>query len=344
MAIFVQNENVKNNQSFGQVINKINKEYIEPELNRRKITDFASAGIELLPNGTNKVYLNNEVQLLLEFKKRKVKPSDTGKPISVDLHEIKDIKWHDKKLNKDSAKILVVHFNKDWWIWSADFKNKKELEEKFKIKRTFKVRGGGYLPLNIRKQKKGEFMEGWRAGLEKELPAMWKRHIAASQRYRGVMVYDGNYFDLFSHAQELYILGYYYSSIIICRSAAEQALISILLKSGKGFEIYRSNKKGIRKEIKGIKELVKSCRDNSLFRNKKYPINKISEKKLLEISFTAGDLVHPKHDLDKLESYKKQAVKCMDNLQYVIKNHLNFIKDTGVVSGYKFLGPVTRLK
>jgi hypothetical protein len=344
MAIFVQNENVKNDQSFGQVINKVNKEYIGPELKQRKLTGFASAGIEILPNGTHKVYLDNEVQLLLEFKKRKVNPSDTGKPISVDLHEIKDIKWLDKKLNKNSAKILVVHFNKDWWIWAADFKNRKELEEKFKVSRTFKLRGGGYLPLNIRKQEKDEFVKGWRAGLEKELPAMWKRHITVSQRYRGVMVYDGNYFDLFSHAQELYILGYYYSSIIVCRSAAEQALISILLKSGKSFEIYRSNKKGIRREIKGIKELIKSCRDDSLFPNKKYPINKTSEKKLLDISFIAGDLVHPKHDLDKLESYKKKALECMDNLQYVIKNHLNFIKDTGVVSGYRFSGLVTRLK
>lgn len=344
MAIFVQNENVKNNQNFGQVINKVNKEYIEPELKQRKLTSFASAGIELLPDGTKRVYLDDEVQLLLEFKKRKVNPSDNGKPISIDLREIKDIKWHDKQLSKDSAKILVVHFNKDWWIWSADFKNRKELEGEFKINSTFKVRGGGYLPLNIRKQERDEFMKGWRAGLEKELQAMWKRHITASQRYRGVMVYDGNYFDLFFHAQELYILGYYYSSIIICRSAAEQALVSILLKSGNGFEIYRSNKKGTRREIKGIKELVKSCRDNSLFRNKKYPINKISEKKLLDISFIAGDLVHPKHDLDKLVAYKKKSLKCLDNLQYVIKSHLNFIKDTGVVSGYRFLGSVARLR
>jgi len=67
MAIFVQNENVKNNQSFGQVINKAIKEYIEPELEQRKLTSFTSAGIEILPEGTHKVYLDNEVQLLLEF-------------------------------------------------------------------------------------------------------------------------------------------------------------------------------------------------------------------------------------------------------------------------------------
>src|SRR3989338_10466367 len=300
MAIFVQNENVKNNQSFGQVISKAIKEYIEPELKQRKLTGFASVGIEILQDGTHKVYLDNEVQLLLEFKKRKINPSDTGKTINVDLHEIKDIKWHDKKLNKNSAKILVVHFNKDWWIWSADFKNKKELEEKFKINRTFKVRGGGYLPLNIRKQEKGEFMQGWRAGLEKELSAMWKRHITTSQRYRGVMVYDDNYFDLFSHAQELYILGYYYSSIIICRSAAEQALIQILLKSGKGFDVYKQNKGKKKRMIKGIRDLVKTCRDSKLF-GRKFPINKRAESKLLKIAEIANDLVHPKTDLSSLD-------------------------------------------
>lgn len=340
MAVFVQNENVKNNQSFGQVINKVNEEYIKPELKQRKLTGFMSAGIELLPNGTKKVYLNDEVLLLLEFKKRKVNPSDTGKPISVDLHEIKDIKWHNKKFNKDSAKILVVHFHKDWWIWSADFKNRKELEENFKINRTFKVRGGGYLPLNIRKQEKGEFIQGWRAGLEKELPAMWKRHLTASQRYRGTMVYDGNYFDLFSHAEELYILGYYYSSIIVCRIAAEQALVRILLKTGNVSDVY---KKVGSKSLKSIEDLVTTCRSYSLFHGK-YPINKVAAGKLNDISKLASSLSHPKSDLEELEKYKVMALKCMDNLYYSIKQHLNFVKDTGVVSCYRFSGSATRLR
>jgi len=139
------------------------------------------------------------------------------------------------------------------------------------------------------------------------------------------------------------VLGFYYSSIIICRSAAEQALIRILTKVGQGLEIYRKSKKG-RKEIKGIKELVTSCRNRNNFSTKKCPINKTAEKKLMAISYIASNLVHPKHDLDELEAYKKQAIKCMDNLQYVIKNHLNFVKDTGVVSGYRLTGSAKRLK
>jgi len=344
MAIFIQNQNIESNQSYGKIINLIKKEYIEPELKKRNLAQFKAAGVEIFENESHKVYLDSEVQIIIEFKKKKVEPTDIGKSINIDLQEIKNIKWVDKKLDKNSVKILIIHFNENWWIYLADYKKRKNIEEKFKVNQTLKVRGGGYLPLNLRREEKNEFMEGYRAGLESELPQMWKRHITISQKYRGVMVYDGNYFDLFSHAQELYVLGYYYSSIIICRCAAEQALIRILTKVGQGFEIYRNNKNGRRKEIKGIKGLVKSCRDVKLFHDKKCPINKAAENKLMEISYIAGDLVHPKHDLDKLDAYKKQAIKCMDNLQYVIKSHLNFVKDTGVVSGYQITGSANRLK
>lgn len=341
MAIFIPNENIEKNQSFGQAVNKAVKEYIKPELKRLDLKGFGAAGIEILPDGTHKVYLDQNVQIMLEFKNRKINPNDTGKAINVDLHEIKDVKWHDQKLSKDSARILVVHFNKDWWIWDADFKEIKELEEEFKVTTTHKIRGGGYLPLEMRKQEKKDFLQGWRTGLEKELPAMWTRHITVSQRYRGVMVYDGNYFDLFSHAQELYVLGYYYSSIIICRTATEQALIRILLKVGKGLDIYKQAKG--KKKLKSIEQLAETCRSHSLFQGK-YPISKIAAKKVNEISNLAGNLVHPKNDLHELDAYKKEAIKCMDNLQFVIKRHLNFIKDTGKVSGYKISGSAKRLK
>ncbi|MDD2753009.1 MAG: hypothetical protein PHT44_00085 [Candidatus Portnoybacteria bacterium] len=341
MAIFIPSENIDKNQSFGQAVNVAMKEYIEPELKRLGLGGFVAAGIEVFSSGKSEIYLNEEVQLTLEFKKKKVEPGDVGKPIGVDLQEIKDIKWQDQRLDKNSAKIIVVHFNEHWWIWGADFKENEELAEKFKVTTTHKIRGSGYLPLKMRKQEKGEFLRGWREGLNKELPAMWKRHITMSQRYGGVMAYDGNYFDLFSHAQELYELGYYYSSIIICRTAAEQALIRILLKAGKGFDIYKQAK-GPRK-MKSIEQLAETCRSYALFRNK-YPISKTAAKKLNEISIIASNLVHPKNDLHELDAYKKESLKCMDHLQFVIKRHLNFIKDTGKVSGYRISGQAKRLK
>lgn len=341
MAIFIPHKNVELNQSFGQVINKIKKEYIEPELAKRKLKSVAIAGIEILKNGKHKMYFNNEVNFVIEFKDKKANPNDVGKTISLDLHNIKEVQWNDKKLPKDSAKILVWRFNQNWWIYYADFKKRKELEEKFKVIQTFTIRGGGYLPLNMRRQEKDVFKNGYRKGLEVELPYMWKRHITVSQKYRGVMAYDGNYFDLFSHAQELYILGFYYPSIIISRTSAEQALISILTKAGKGLEIYKQEHN--KKKLKSIEQLVTTCRSYSLF-GKKYPINKVAVKKLNEISTIASELVHPKHDIAELEMYKSKAIKCMDNLQYVIKRHLNFIKDTGAVSGYRPAGSTKRLK
>lgn len=341
MAIFIPHNNVESNQSFGQAINKARVEYIEPELRRRNITSFTVAGVEILGDKSRKVYLNGEVQLIIEFKDRKIKPSDTSKPIKIDLHEIKNVKWHSKKLDKNSAKILIVRFNNDWWILDMDFKKNKKLEEKFRITRTFKVRGGGYLPLNLRKQEKKSFFKQWAVGLQKELPNMWKRHITVSQRYRGSIVYDGNYYDLFLHAQELYVLGYYYAAITLCRTAAEQSLVSILVAKGKGFEIYKRTR-GKRK-LKSIEQLVETCRSYSLFRGK-YPINKTAAKKLNEISNIASALVHPKQELNELDEYKPIAIKCMDNLDYVIKKHLNFIKDTGVVSGYRIAGSAKRLR
>jgi len=341
MPIFIPSEKIKNNQSFGQAVNKAVKEYVNPELKRRKRSDYISVGIELFMNGTHKIYIDSELQVMIEFKKKKVNPNDVGKPVNVDLHDIKDIKWSDNKLSKDSAKILIIHFNDNWWIWDADFKGIKWLEDKFRVTTTHKIRGVGRLPLHILRTQKVDAMKGWRKSLEEDLPAMWQRHVTVSQRYSGIMVYDGNYFDLFSQAQDLYILGFYYPAITVCRTAAEQALVQILMKTGKGFEIYKQER-GKRK-LKSIEGLIGTCRSYSLFRGK-YPINKISMRKLYEIADTGSSLVHPKTDLDGLDAYKEPALKCMDNLQYVIKNHLNFVKDTGTVSGYRMVGKAKRLR
>lgn len=341
MAIYVPKQNIESDISFGKVINKVRKEYVKSELKQRNLDNFTAAAIEIFEDNKHKVYLDNEIQISIEFKNKKISPDDTGKNINIDLQEIKNLSWKDPKLTKNSAKILIVHFNKDWWVYWADFKKRENLEKKFKATQTFKIRGGGYLPLNMRREEKIDFLKGWQDGLKKELPVMWKRHITVSQKYRGVMAYDGNYFDLFFHAQELYVLGYYYTSVIICRTAAEQALISILTKTGHGFEIYKTERG--KKKLKSIEQLVATCRSYSLFK-KKYPINKTAAKKLNQISTLASKLVHPKIDLDELEQYKKDAIKCMNNLQYVVKNHLNFIKDTGVVSGYSITGSAKRLK
>lgn len=310
-------------------------------MKRRGLKDVTSIGIEIFPDGKSKVYFDAEVQIEIEFKDRTINPDDNGKAIALRLSEIKDIGWHHKGAKKTSAKILIIRFSKDWWIWDVDFKKRADLIDQFKVTTPVTVRGGGYMPLKIRRQEKSAFAANWEAGLKKELPEMWKRHITVSQRYRGAMVYDGNYFDIFMHAQELYELGYYYSSAMLTRTAAEQALIRVLEKCGKGLEIYKQER-GKRK-LKSIEQLVATCRSHSLFR-RRCPINKAAARKLNEIASIASELIHPKHDLEPLDAYKEHAISCMDNLQYVISKHLNFVKDTGVVSGYKLTGSTKRLK
>ncbi len=344
MAIFVSQLNVEKNESFGQAINKVVKMFVVPELKKRKVKTFKVAGITIEKDGKVKVYLDNEVTALIEFKKQKVDPSDNGKAISVSLEEIKDISWNIKNLAKDTAKIFICDFNSDWWIWDADYKKRADLEKQFEVITNHVVRGSSYVPLKMKKQQKVSFFKDEEDNLKKTLPDIWRRNITVSQKYRGIMSYDGNYFDLFIHAQELYILGYYYSSIVMSRIAAEQALVRILIKVGKALDIYKPTKPGKRKDLKGIYQLVETCRDKVIFSDKKYPINTTSAKKLLQIADMGNALVHTKSNLDTLNTYKGQALLCMDNLQYIIKNHLNFVSDTKMVSGYKPGSKSTRLK
>lgn len=342
MFIIVPNKNVEKNESFGDVINQFKKEYIDKELKKRQLNTFTAAIIEISKNKISpKIYLNNEVEFIIKFKKDKINKKDVGKNITIDLHDVEDIEWNKNVLAKKSAKIMIIRFNKSYWIYKADFKNNEKLKRKFKVTKKHSLRLGGYLPLKFRRQEKDEFMKTARENFEKELPKFWKRYLTTTQRYRGVMSYDGNYYDLFSHAQDLYILGHYLETIILCRLAAEQALISIIIKSGKAFEIYK-NHKGKRK-LKSIEELVNTCRSYKLF-SKKFPITKLSAAKLNKISTIASKFVHPKFEFEKEDTYKQTALECMDYLQSVIKKHLNFIKDTKITKGYKMIGNSRRLK
>ncbi|MDD2625811.1 MAG: hypothetical protein PHR55_03545 [Bacilli bacterium] len=319
--------------------NDIIKKYVFKIAKDRKIEQYSIVGIEILKDNTLEVSFDDEVRLQINFKDKKTVINSNQKQIKINLQDIRDIKWI-KGFKKGSAKIIVWHFNKDYYVLYANLRNREDIANEFKVTRTCNIRGGGFLPLSERRKERDLFMSGWKKIIEDELPLMWNRSITVSQRYKGPMVYDGNYFDLFDHAQGLYILGYYYPVIILCRSAVEQALISILIKSGHPYEIYKKKGSG---NIKSIENLVSTCRSYVLF-EKKPLINKTSAKKIGEINRIASDLVHLKQELKTLNSYKKDALLCMDNLHYVIKTHLNFIKDTGVVSGYKITGKTKRLQ
>jgi hypothetical protein len=117
-------------------------------------------------------------------------------------------------------------------------------------------------------------------------------------------------------------------------------LVTTLIKNGKPTEIYEKKNS---KRLKGIYDLIRTCRDSSLFPGK-YPIGKSAEKKLKRVADAGNDLVHLKVELEKSNTYKQIALQCMDDLFDSIKQHLNFIKDTGVVSGYRPTGSTKRLR
>ena len=70
MSIYVPVSNVEENESFGQAINKLMKEYIEPELKNRKQDNFKYAGIEIFKNGKYKVRFDTEVNIIYTLKKK----------------------------------------------------------------------------------------------------------------------------------------------------------------------------------------------------------------------------------------------------------------------------------
>ena len=330
--IIIPNKNVEEDNSYGTAVNIIIEKYT-------KRSDFGVVLLELGEKGDVKNMLFDEsVKMTIEFNREKIlEKAKKNRNLQIKLGQLKKIGWTKKQVSEETVKIILWRFDKDYWILNYDFKDNLKLFKKIIVK-TVKVRGGGYLPFEMRKQEKEEFMKGLRDELEKELPAMWSRYLTTTQRYRGTMCYDGNYFDLFSHAQDLFILGHYFETIQLCRIATEQALLSILAKSGNIKSAYRNGNK-----IKSIEGLVEACRNKKLF-PKKFPIDKISAKKLNKISNKAGDLTHLKLELVEEDKYKEDALFCMDNLSSVIKKHLNFIKDTKQTSGYKISGKAKRLK
>lgn len=125
--LFVQNSSVEKNENYGRTINEIFDLWIKPyfkkknqEFDKQK---FGAALIELFDDRREpKIRLNEEVKIEIEFHSPKIKPEDVGKQISVDLKEIKNLSWSQRGLNENSAKILVVRFNEDWWFLNFDFR------------------------------------------------------------------------------------------------------------------------------------------------------------------------------------------------------------------------------
>ena len=126
MAIVVTDKSVKQNDGYGRGINQLMEIFINNEMQRRKIAEFKAAIIEIFDTGRDpKIYLNEEAIFKLSFKDRKFKRNDIGREITVKLEEIKSIKWDDKLLDRNSAKIFVIKWNKNYWLLDFDFRYNK---------------------------------------------------------------------------------------------------------------------------------------------------------------------------------------------------------------------------
>jgi len=143
MATPVNNKLVEENEGYGRTINQFLTLFIGPYFkewgrvfNKQK---FRIALIELFDEGRKpKIKIGKNVQVEVTFKHPKIKPEDVGKQIPIDLRDIKDITWPSTGLSEDSAKILVMRFNKDWWILDFDFRyNKGNAQKKLSRAREF---------------------------------------------------------------------------------------------------------------------------------------------------------------------------------------------------------------
>lgn len=141
--MIVNNKKVEDNEDYGRTINQCLELFVLPVYKRQNLKfekeKFRVALVELFDDGRKpKIKLNKDVPILIEFNKRQLTKEDIGKPVSIDLREIKNISWHENLLDKDSARILVLRFNLDWWVLNFDFRyNQGTVKEKVKRAKEF---------------------------------------------------------------------------------------------------------------------------------------------------------------------------------------------------------------
>lgn len=128
--IIVSNNLVLNNQWYGRTINDVLRVFIIPYYTKIQKTfnqdNFSCGLVEMFEsNQTPNILLNDKVSLEIEFKEPKLSPNDVNKDITIDLKEIKSLLRVNDELDVNSAKILIVKFNKDFWVLNFDFRYNK---------------------------------------------------------------------------------------------------------------------------------------------------------------------------------------------------------------------------
>jgi hypothetical protein len=142
--------------------------------------------------------------------------------------------------------------------------------------------------------------------------------------------YDSPSVALFDQARDLYFLGYFFSSIAICRSIAEYI----------AFEIFYEEV-----ELDGSPELIKKVAESLDFRkiltdflynekNDHNIIDKVSSDLFHQIYDTGNGWVHP-HNIGKKGSkeIEEESKKMLEKTQYLIDKFRNVLEDNDIKNG-----------
>jgi len=143
MTLIVKHIDVVNNENYGRTINQFLTWHVEPTLKRGKscyeMENFRVLMVEMFDDERLRIIkLNGNCKMGIGFKNPKINPADVGKIVSMDLKEIKEISWIDDETDGNSAKVLIIRFNKDFWLLNFDFRyNKKDALQKLERAREF---------------------------------------------------------------------------------------------------------------------------------------------------------------------------------------------------------------
>lgn len=127
MASIVRDIDVKEPKGYGITINQTKQLYLDEVMKERGVASLRAAIIEIFDDRRPpKVHLNDEVKIVVECKTSKIAREDVGKKIDIDLKDVKEIKWYTDDLDGNSGKIMLVRWNKDFWVLHFDFRYNQE--------------------------------------------------------------------------------------------------------------------------------------------------------------------------------------------------------------------------
>ena len=127
MASIVRDIDVKEPKGYGITINQTKQLYLDEVMKERGVASLRAAIIEVFDDHRPpKVHLNDEARIVVGLNTSKIAREDVGKRLDIDLKDVKEIEWHTDGLDGNSAKIMLVRWNKDFWVLHFDFRYNQE--------------------------------------------------------------------------------------------------------------------------------------------------------------------------------------------------------------------------